>query len=51
VDEAVRGETKTPKLKSQTRGSREVAVAEEGGRSETTTRTVKHTKLLKPLNE
>ena len=30
ADEAARGETKTPKPKSQARGSKEVAVAEEG---------------------
>ena len=32
TDRAVKGETKTPKPKSQTRGSKEVAVAEEGKR-------------------
>jgi len=40
ADEAARGETKTPKPKSQTRGSKEVGVAEEEGRGERTTRTV-----------
>ena len=45
ADKAEGGETKTPKPKSQTRGRKEVAVAEEGGGSETTTRKVKLAKL------
>ena len=49
ADKATRGEAKTPKPKSQTRGSKEDAVADQGGGSETTTTTVKHAKLLEPL--
>ena len=45
ADKAAGGETKTPKPKSQTRGRKEVALAEEGGGSETTTRKVKLAKL------
>ena len=42
-------EPRPPKPKSQTRGSKEVAVAEKGGRNETATRMVTRAKLLEPL--
>ena len=51
ADQAARGGTKPPppKPRSQTRGGKEVAVAEAGERNETTTRTVTHAKLIEPL--